>query len=146
MPEGWIHDMLVAGASLSLGIFAPMIRAKAVRARRFDELEKRIMERAEARLAELEVKVTECETERGEMQAIKLCLRLAVPELIRKDPRNVVLKTMGDALERSFGPVNADIGQLQSLLKQLGTEPGSDPEAIRQRQRDIRAGTRSPTE
>jgi hypothetical protein len=141
---GWFHDLFIGGAAFATGLAPSLVRACSGRARRFDALEKRIMEKVETRNKDLEAKVAACEEERSEMDTIKLCLRLAVPDMVRRDPTNPVLRLMGDALERSFGPVNADIKNLRALIDQLYDEPGTNVDAIRERLRDIRAGQRDP--
>lgn len=145
MADGWLHDLLVGGGGIITGLAPTLVRMTGGRAKRLEAMENRIMEKVEARNKVLEEKVAACESERGEMDTIKLCLRLAVPDMIRKDPRNPLLQLMGDALERSFGPVNADIHHIRELIEQLCQEPGADQGAIRARDSAIRRGDRDPT-
>lgn len=68
------------------------------------------------RISALETEVEECRKRDARFVVVEAGFRMVVGEMVRKDPRNQVLRLCGDLLNRELGPAPADFADLLSKI------------------------------
>ena len=73
--------------------------------------------------ATIQSDLEECRKGHEEMLVVKTCLRLALPEMVRRDPTNPVLNQVGSLLRGAFGEADGAFGDFHELLQKLSAMP-----------------------
>lgn len=84
-----------------------------------DKIVEEVMEQVRKDNEDLRAEVAECRKRDGEVIAVRTCLQLLVPEMIRVSPNNPVLRQLGRVLIEAYGPPDTGIGSLRDLLRQV---------------------------
>lgn len=111
LPVPETASIVVGITTAVLGFFGGAIRER-------HSFEARYTKRVEGRLDKLEKEVEECRKRDGHLAVMGLSLKMVVPEMYRKDPRNPVLQHVVNALS-ALPPEVESFAELLAKLDQI---------------------------